>query len=544
MLGWVGLALALVVGAAVRWTTLAEVEDLRPRPDALEYEEAARNLIAGDGYCLILDGGRYPPRYPPGFSLLLAPALWLTGGEYGSGVRVVFASALAGIATVWALGLVTGGPASAVAAALLLALAPLHVRWSQAVMSDVPTATATTVLALAGIVCLRRASSAGTWLALGAASGLAALLRATCAFVALPLGVALLVRREPRRLLSFACGVALGLLPAALYGLVRFGSPLAGGYEYWVAAEFFDRANLVDRPAGGGDGGNLGFYLRQLAGLGSLYPWPVALLAIAGCGVALRSGGAARLLAGITAGMMVALLAVYLPFFWQWDRFLLPLLPLVVALAAVTVGRAAPARLRVASAALVGVALATAWLSPGAFAPPDAPIDEVAALRAIGERVEPNAALVARGHVVLVSRLFRAGTDRLWLPIERCEHRALIHQRALQPYAPATPQNWVWDAIGTPFQAPVVEAAVGALLTAGRPVYFAPILADQTPLVTEVHRVLASRFALQPVPTSTPTGLVRVRTPTSPPLPTPLPPTGFDAAAHRPASVRPHPRFP
>src|SRR5262249_9173507 len=126
---WLGLVVALAVGAAVRWALPGDVEDLKPRPDALEYEEAARNLAAGEGYALILDGGKYPPRSPPGFSLLLVPAMWLSGGQYGTGIWVVLAAALAGIGSVWAIGLVTGGPASAVTAALLLALAPLHVRW-------------------------------------------------------------------------------------------------------------------------------------------------------------------------------------------------------------------------------------------------------------------------------------------------------------------------------------------------------------------------------------------------------------------------------
>ncbi|HJW69352.1 MAG TPA: hypothetical protein VJ829_08345, partial [Candidatus Binatia bacterium] len=140
-LGWMGLVVALAAGTAVRWTLPGDVEDLRPRPDALEYEEGARNLVAGEGYALVMDGGRYPPRYPPGFSLLIAPAMWLSGGRHGTGIWTVLASALVGIACVWAMGRLVGGPASALAAGLLLALAPLHVRWSRAVMSDVPTAS-------------------------------------------------------------------------------------------------------------------------------------------------------------------------------------------------------------------------------------------------------------------------------------------------------------------------------------------------------------------------------------------------------------------
>jgi hypothetical protein len=58
-LGWIALVVALARGAAVRWTVPAVVEDLKPRPDALEYEEAARNLVAGEGYSL---GDRFKQR--------------------------------------------------------------------------------------------------------------------------------------------------------------------------------------------------------------------------------------------------------------------------------------------------------------------------------------------------------------------------------------------------------------------------------------------------------------------------------------------------
>jgi 4-amino-4-deoxy-L-arabinose transferase-like glycosyltransferase len=513
LVGWGGLLLALAIGAAVRFTPLAQVEDLRPRPDALEYEEAARTLVEGDGYALILDGGRYPPRYPPGFSLLIAPVMWLTDGRHGAGVWVVLVAALAGIAAVWAIGRLTGGPWSAATAALLLACAPLHVRWSRAVMADVPAATLVTLVALGGLLALRRAARAPAWFALGALAGAASIVRPACVVIVFPLAVLVLARRQLRNAVALAAGVVAGVAPLELYELVRFGSPLASGYGYWAPADYFAWRYVFGPPAAGGEGGNLVFYLRQLVGLVALYPWPIALLAAAGFALALRRRGAPRRLAWLTAGTAVALLALHLPFFWQWDRFLLPLLPLVLALAALCVGAGAPGRLRIAGAALVAVALAGAWLTPSAFDPPDPPTEEVAALRAIAARVERDAALIARADVLLVSRLFHDDTDRLWMPIERCEHRALIRAGALRPYAAEEPQTWVWDAVGPPFDPATLEAGIRALLAAGRPVYFAPILGNQTPLVAEVHRLLATRFALRPAPTTTATGLVRVLPP-------------------------------
>jgi 4-amino-4-deoxy-L-arabinose transferase-like glycosyltransferase len=514
-LGWIALAASLAIGAAVRWTLPADVEDLKPRPDALEYEEAARNLVAGEGYALVLDGGRFPPRYPPGFSLLLVPAMWLTGGEHGAGVWVVLASALAGIACLWAIGRRVGGTASAAVAALLLALAPLHVRWSRAVMADVPAATLTTALALGGLAALRHGP--GAWFVLGLAAGLAALLRSTCALLALPLAGMLVVESglrhaTVRRVAALVAGLAIGMLPLALYHLLRFGSPLADGYRYWVGVDFFAWANVAAIPAGGSEP-NLAFYARQLAGAGTLYSWPVAVLAVAGCILGIRRHGAARALVVLAAGAALVLLAVYLPFFWQWDRFLLPLLPLVLALAAIPAGTDAPHWLRVAAGGLVGWTLSLAVFTRGAFAPPDRPPDlEVAGLRAIAARVEPNAVLIARSDVMLVGRLYHDATDRLWLPVDRCEHRTVIRERRLKPYAPArTPQNWVWDVIASPLDPEAVQAAVHALLASGRPVYFSPMLAFQTPAGLPLNRLLQARFRLDRVETAVPTGLLRVR---------------------------------
>jgi 4-amino-4-deoxy-L-arabinose transferase-like glycosyltransferase len=514
-LGWLGLVVALATGAAVRWTLPGDVEDLKPRPDALEYEEAARNLASGQGYSLVLDGGHYPPRYPPGFSLLLVPAMWLTGGEHGAGVWMVLASALAGIACLWAIGLRVGGAASGTAAALLLALAPLHVRWSRAVMSDVPATTVTTALALGGLAALGRGP--GAWFALGLAAGLAALLRSTCTLLALPLAGMLVA--DPgaragagRRLAALTAGVGVGLLPLAAYDVVRFGSPLADGYHYWVGVEFFAWPNVVGVPTGGTDP-NLVFYARQLAGGGALYSWPIAILAAAGCVLGVRRPGPARALVVLAAGTALVLLAVYLPFFWQWDRFLLPLVPLVLALAAIPLGTVSPGWLRVAAGGLIACALSLAVFTRGAFAPPDRPPDlEVAGLRAIAARVEPNAVLIARSNVMLVARLYHDATERLWLPVDRCEHRALIRERRLTPYAPASAaQNWVWDVIGSPLDPEAVEAAVHALLASGRPVYFSPMLAFQTPAGLPLNRLLQAHFRLDRVETAVPTGLLRVR---------------------------------
>ena len=433
-LGWIGLVVALATGAAVRWTLPGDVEDLKPRPDALEYEEAARNLASGQGYSLVLDGGHYPPRYPPGFSLLLVPAMWLTGGEHGAGVWMVLASALAGIACLWAIGLRVGGAASATAAALLLALAPLHVRWSRAVMSDVPATTVTTALALGGLAALGRGP--GAWFALGLAAGLAALLRSTCTLLALPLAGMLVADPGARRAPG---GVSPRSPPGSGSACCRSRpTTCCASGRRWPTGITTGSASSSSRgrtscgvPTGGTDP-NLVFYARQLAGGGALYPWPIAILAAAGCVLGVRrprSGPRPRRArrgdgAGPPRGVPAVLLAVG------------PVPPAARAARPrarrVPLGTGSPGWLRVAAGGLIASRCRSRSSRVGAFAPPDRPPDlEVAGLRAIAARVEPNAVLIARSNVMLVARLYHDATERLWLPVDRCEHRALIRERRL-----------------------------------------------------------------------------------------------------------------
>ena len=80
------------------------------------------------------------------------------------------------------------------------------------------------------------------------------------------------------------------------------------------------------------------------------------------------------------------LLAPHLVFVWQWDRFLLPLLPLLAAVMALPLAPRADHRLRVAGAALLAASLAIALARPAMLAPPDTPAYDTATLRRIAAR--------------------------------------------------------------------------------------------------------------------------------------------------------------
>ncbi|HYC23783.1 MAG TPA: phospholipid carrier-dependent glycosyltransferase, partial [Candidatus Bathyarchaeia archaeon] len=332
------LAAALIVGTIVRWTAPRQVADLDPRPDALEYEEGARNLVRGEGYCLIVEGKKYPPRYPFGFSLLLAPFLAASGDAPGTGIWAVLACAWVAIVASWWLGWLAGGPWSAAAAALLLSLSGLHVAMSRAVMSDAPSAAITAALGAASIVALGR-STPGVppgrgellrWLALGVAAGLAASMRATNLLLLAPIACLLALERgcaRRSRIARFAAlssGVMLGVLPLLLYNHARFGSPFATGYGFWVPAQYFD-AKYVWGPAfqavDRADEANLPFYARALFGGGTMYPQPIAIMVVLGAALSLARSSQSRRVAVVGLGFGAALLVVHLVFFWQSERF-------------------------------------------------------------------------------------------------------------------------------------------------------------------------------------------------------------------------------
>jgi hypothetical protein len=499
-----GLVVALLLAAAVRWTEPERVADLRPRPDALEYEEGARNLASGRGYVLMLGADAVPPRYPPGFSALLAPVVGAFPGRPGVGVWVVLATALIAIAGTWRLGLAAGGPAVAAAAALLIALSPLHARWSRAVMSDVPATACIAWLGVAVLGCLRGPARSGWWLGLGVAAGLASAVRVSAldvvpaALVLLAVDRRLAGSERARRAVALAGGVAVGLLPQLVGNALRFGSPLATGYDYWEGASF--GTAYVFGPAFGGETGNLPYYLGLLGGAGRLYPWPIALLVAAGLVRLVRQEGEPRRVAVLALGVTAIVLARQLPFFWQSERFLLPALPFLCAAWAAPFAATAPRVLRATAAALAALALVALARTPAPFAPPDPEMFDANALAAIDRIAEPNAAILARTSPMLFERVVRRRGDRLWVPLGLDEHRTKMARFGRAPlWSDPAGAAWMRETVQPPLSGERLRAAVEPLLAEGRPVYLSTQLFSEAAFLRHVRPLLEADYSLEPV---------------------------------------------
>lgn len=197
----------------------------QPFPDAQEYADAAHQLVSGNGYVTYIHNGEpEPPRYPPGFSLALAPFAAI--GNYPANVQMgtkIYAAGylLITVVTAWLL----GGSLAGALAALLIGVSPFARTYAALVMSDAFAAAGTIVL----LFLLQRLSSTRVSVG-GFLAGALVVVRFPMVINIIALLIAL-PSKFRLRLVVFALPafVALGLFQWS-----TFGSPLKTGYDYWV----------------------------------------------------------------------------------------------------------------------------------------------------------------------------------------------------------------------------------------------------------------------------------------------------------------------
>lgn len=502
-IGGLLLVAALAIGFALRAVAPSEVSDLRPRPDAFEYEEAARNLVEGEGYVLVVDGAKYPTRYPPGMSLLIAPVLRFADQGFGTGVLAVLACSLLTIVGTFVLATLAAGPIAGGVAALLLAVSPEDVTWSQKVMSDVPSTCAVTWILVASFLVARRGRPAA-WLAVGVAIGLAALIRLTNGAVAVPAALLALLSAWPghgpsgalRALLGLGAGVAVGLVPLLAYQLSSFGSLLGTGYDLWAPEPFFALGYLTGPPAAGGTEPNALVYAQNLVGLGRLYTWPIALLVLLGIASGARAGGRRRELALLAASTLAAFFLGHVAYYWQDARFLLPTLPVLFAAAGSAFAAQESGWVR--GAALAAVILGLVPLArPGETYVPDKRFGEPQVLARIATEAPPDAAILVRTNEASFRRILRKEPrqDRIWVQLGVDVHEAAIQRHGIRPYEAGTRPDW----IRRDLRPKSAVAVVSQLLAEGRPVYLSTLLAFQVAPFEQILAALNAAFRLEPV---------------------------------------------
>ncbi len=333
-----GLALTLVAAALLRFWALGHGVPYMLGVDEPEVMDRAIHIIrSGDFNPHFFD---YPSLYiyvQAGVAVLrfLAGAIrgeWSTLGAASTTDFYLWGravTALLGTATVWVLylGGLRWGARTALLAAALLAVMPMHVRESHFVLTDVPV---TLLVTLTFVLSLRahERSTIGAFAIAGAVAGLAAATKYNG-------GVALLMplvacwmtpsARPSRLVVSLAiAGACLGaFLAAAPYTILDLPSFL-NGFAKLAAA--YNSTPISSEPAP----------LTYLKHLRNAWHWPASLLVIGGIVL-----GIVRVIKG--PGRVKWLLALVFPILYFWfisrqtlvfGRYLLPIVPFLALFAA------------------------------------------------------------------------------------------------------------------------------------------------------------------------------------------------------------------
>ena len=309
--------------------------------DNAGYVALARSLLEGRGYVELYDPATPPhTQYPPVFPAVIAAALAL-GIRPWVGLKLVvvcFSVAAVCFAFLWLRR--RGWPGAAPWVALIVAVSPGVLELSHWVLSDVPF-SAFTLAALWGFERLQR-DAWGRFAIAAAAATLAYFTRSA----GLPLIVAVIawlaLRRHWRQLAAFV--LLVGPLAAAWWLRARMLG--GGGYvEQFMMVnpyapelgrigpiEFVERIIDNDRRY---LAEHLPVVLFGLEGRLMLVPSvAIVLLAAMGWGSRLRRPGVAELFLPLYVGLLLAWPAV-----WSGERFLLPVLPLVLAYAGIGLTR-------------------------------------------------------------------------------------------------------------------------------------------------------------------------------------------------------------
>jgi 4-amino-4-deoxy-L-arabinose transferase-like glycosyltransferase len=305
--------------------------------DPLAYSLANRvspHVFAPLGYREGLRRGSIVPLYPPGLPLLMA------GGGLALGRDALFlvVPTCGGllVALTYAIGRCVGDRLTGLLSAGLLVASPSFVLQLVQPMSDVPASAA-----WAGALALGLwGTGAGSALGSGLVASVALLVRPSLTLLAGAVALLLLLRPGPVRLRSlaaFGAGLVPGAATLAAVNHALYGWPFRFGYG--DVGAYFDVAHVVP---------NLVLYSRWLVQTQG----PFVFLALA-LPFAWRRGGAdgshrprPPLAPFVVFGStIVAVYALYLTFEnWTYVRFLLPGMPVALALA-VTTARAGARRL-------------------------------------------------------------------------------------------------------------------------------------------------------------------------------------------------------
>lgn len=235
-------AVLLAVAALTLYIPADWVADLGPPPDALEYAVTGKSIAHGGPYSISLLGHLYPPRYPFGFPVLIAPMYVLPGATLANGIYGVGLFGVLTVVLVYRLTVLLDGQFAGMMAGAILLLLPQYLSWNHQVMSETASAALTVIAALL----LYRIADGDDGrrrrirlTLLGLICGLAILVHITnVALLLASFAVLLLIpsirKRAGRPLLALAAGPLIAVVILCGYNWMTFGRFTGTGYAYWA----------------------------------------------------------------------------------------------------------------------------------------------------------------------------------------------------------------------------------------------------------------------------------------------------------------------
>lgn len=418
------LILAILAVGALLFVSSYRAANLWATPDGVEYAIGAERLVSLGHYTIEVAGTEYPPRYPPFFSTVILAPFYLLLGTSNLGV-VIYPVLLAGLLCAWLafrLGCRSAGVWGGLFAAAAIAVQPMFLLWGRQVMTDVPFAALTILLAYAfTVIQSRRVVSWPDLLLCGIGVGAASALRPVGLALATPFFVVGLFRTN-----SMARGVAnvtALLIPIGLclfvilgYNAVAFGHPLRNGYHFWVSVPYDYPSVLFSAsyvPA------NIRAFLRPGFGLPALVAIVVALpflLLWPGC----KAKGAWSVPCALGLFIVLGPLAIslfHMAYPFAEGRFHLPMVSLMLILAACLWGRLLRS-LNVRWAVLLAVLLCVGAVVYRMKSPP-VPLSNMIAAENIRSFTPADATIVTTGQLVYLEPLVIRDTKRRLIPLSR-----------------------------------------------------------------------------------------------------------------------------
>jgi len=213
--------------------------DLQPEPDATEYFAGAVSLVREHDFVIHLADRTMPPRFPPGYSVVLAGAM-LAGVEPIRAPFVVNAAAsILLLLLVFAAGALEGSLLAGALGMLMLGATPGFVTLARSPLSE-PVSFLLLFLVhwllFRYVKCGRLALGVTAAVLLGLVIGVRF---ANVFFGLAPLLAALSVvgltpRQRLLHLVALGAGIAIGIAPLLAYDRAAFGHVLGNGYQVWA----------------------------------------------------------------------------------------------------------------------------------------------------------------------------------------------------------------------------------------------------------------------------------------------------------------------